>query len=82
MVCFFYKQKFGLSKGSPPSGVLAYLFVEFLEFGSFKFIIHQDSRYFRYIEDILLVYPQNNYLRKIMDRLNNIELTINFTYEQ
>ena len=59
--------------GSPLNGALACLFLEFLESGPFKFIIPKDSNYFYYTDDILLIYPQDNDLTKITDRLNNIE---------
>lgn len=55
--CFFtfnnqhYRQKFGLPMGSPLSGVLACLFLEFLESDSFKNIFLTNSSYFRYIDD-------------------------------
>ena len=58
------------------SGIFA---CQFLEFGPFKFIIPKDSNHFCYI---LLIYPQNNELTKITDRLNKIEPTIDFAYEQ
>ena len=45
---------------------------------SFKHIIPKDSNYFRNIDDILFIYPQNIDLTKSTDKLNN---TINFTYE-
>ena len=62
--------------------MLACFFLEFLESGPLEFIIPNDSNYFFYIDDILLIYPQDNDLAKITDRLNNIEPTIDFTYEQ
>lgn len=43
----FYRQKFGLSMGSPLSGVLASLFLEFLECGSFKNALPQESSYYK-----------------------------------
>ena len=77
----FYKQKFGLSMGSPLSGVLACIYLEFLESGPFKYIIPNTARYFRYIDDILLIYLQYLDLHSITDRLNNVEPSIKFTYE-
>ena len=37
--------------------------------------------YFRYTDDILLIYPQDLDLHSITDRLNNVEPSIKFTYE-
>ena len=77
----FYKQKFGLPMGSPLSGVLACIYLEFLASGPFKFIIPNTARYFRYIDDILLIYPRDLDLHSITDRLNNVKPSIKFTYE-
>ena len=67
--------------GSPPSRVLGCIYLEFLESGPFKYIIPNTASYFRYIENILLIYPQNLDLHSITDRLNNVESSIKFTYE-
>ena len=50
--------------------------LEYVEFGPFKCIISNTACYFRYIDDILLIYPQS-----ITDRLNNVKPSIKFTYE-
>ena len=67
--------------GSPISGVLAYIYLEFIESGPFKYIILNTARYFGYIDNILLIYTQDLYLHSITDRLNNVEPSIKFTYE-
>ena len=77
----FYKQKFGLPMGSPLSGVLACIYLEFLKSGPFKYIIPNTAHYFRYIDDILLIYPQDLDLHNITDKLNNAEPSLKFTYE-
>ena len=77
----FCKQKFGLPMESPFSGILARIFIEFLESGPFKCIIPNTAHYFRYINNILLIYPQDLSLHSITDRLNNVEPSIKFTYE-
>ena len=69
----FYKQKFGLSMGSPLSRVLACIYLEFLESGPFKYIISNTAHYFRYRDNILLIYPKGLDLHSITDRLNNVE---------
>ena len=63
------------------SHVLARIYLEFLESGPCKFIILNNSNYFRYIDDILFIYLQELDLVKITDRLNKIEPTIEFTRE-
>ena len=40
-------------------------YLEFLESGPFKYIIPSNSNYFRYIENSLLIYPQELVLVKI-----------------
>ena len=77
----FYKQKFGLPMGSPLSGVLACIYLEFIESGPFKHIIPNTANYFRYIADILFIYPQDLGLHSITDKLNNVEPSLKFTYE-
>ena len=72
----FYKQKFGLPMGSPLCRVLTCIYLEFLESGPFKYIIPNSAHYFRYIDDILLIYPQDLDLHSIIDRLNNVEPSI------
>ena len=67
--------------GSPLSGVLACIYLEFLETGPFKYHIPYTAHYFRYIDDILLIYPQDLYLHSITDRLNNVKPSIKFIYE-
>ncbi len=64
--CFFkynniyYQQKFGLPMGSPLSGVLACLYLEFLESQPFRDIFPNDIQYFRYIDDILIIYSKEH----------------------
>ena len=66
---------------SPLSGARACIYLEFLESGPFKYIIPNTAHYFRYIDDILQIYPQDLDLHGITDWLNNVEPSINFTYE-
>ena len=54
----FYEHKFGLSIGSPLRGVLACIYLKFLESGPFKCIILNNSNILRYIYGILLICPQ------------------------
>ena len=60
------------------SRVLACNYLEFLESGPIKYIILNTAHYFRYIDDILLIYPQDLDLHSITD---NVEPSIKFTYE-
>ena len=76
-----YTQKFGLPMGSPISCGIACLFLELLESNPFQYIFPKNSHYFRYIDDALFIYPKNTNLPHLVQRLNDVEPTINFTYE-
>ncbi len=45
--------------GNPLTGVLACLFLEFLETGTFKYRLPTNTTYFIYIDDIHISLPQN-----------------------
>ena len=78
---YLYKQKAGLPMGNPLSGVLACLYLEHLETNHFSSIIPAGSDYFRYIDDALLIHPKDLDLPHTVHRLNEIEPSINFTFE-
>ena len=67
--------------GSPLSGVLACLFIELLESKPFKYILPNDIHYYKYIDGILIIYPDKHNIHPITQKLNQVEPTINFTYE-
>ena len=77
----FYKQISGLPMGSPLSGVLACLYLEILESGPFQQILPQNSYYFRYIDDTLLIHDKHLVIPTLISKLNSVEPSINFTYE-
>ena len=54
-------------------GVLACIYLEFLESGPFKYIISSSAGHCRYIEDILLIHSQDLDLNSISDRQYNVE---------
>lgn len=64
--------------GSPLGAVLACVFLEFLESGSFRNILLQKCSYFRYIGDILITYLHEAILSDLANRFNSIE---HFTFE-
>ena len=64
------------------SGVLTSLLLEFLESDPFIYRLHINATYFRYIDDILIFLPQNIKIKNITEKLNNTELSINFTHEK
>ena len=67
--------------GSALSGFLACIYLEFLESVPFKYILPNTAHYFRYINDILLIYLQDLDLHSIIDSLDNVEPSIKCTYE-
>ena len=78
----YYKQKFGLPMGSPLSGVIACLFLEFLEAGPFKNILPKNSTFLRYIDDTILICNNRENLISLVERLNEVEPSIEFTLEE
>ena len=71
--------RFGFPRALSLSRVLACLFIEFLESGLRRFIITNVSKYFRYISDLIRIYPRK--MINVTDKLNKIEPIIGFTYE-
>ena len=67
--------------GSPFSNILACIFLEFLESEPFTYVLPKDIHFFRYIADILIIYLNKYNIETITNKLNNIQLTINLTYE-
>ena len=63
--------------GFPLSGILACLYLEFLE--PFKHILPNDIQYFTYIDDILIIYPKEHNIPQIIQKLSQVEPSINFT---
>ena len=55
--------------GNPLSGFQACLFLEFLESGPFKYRLPTNTTYFRYIDDILILQPQNIKIEEIAKKI-------------
>lgn len=66
---------------SPLSGVMACIFFEFLKSGPFQNILPKQSTYFHYIDDVLLIYPHDTNLPDLVDQLNKVKHTIEFTHK-
>ena len=56
------------------SDILAYLFLDFHESDPFKQIILKDSGYLFYVDDTLLLYPQNNENENYVQKRNRNHL--------
>ena len=54
---------------------------KFLQSEVFKYIPPNDIHFFRYIDDILIIYANKYNIETITNKLNNIEPTIKLTHE-
>ena len=52
-----------------------------MESQPFKHILPNDIQYFRYIDDILIIYPKEHSIPQIVQKLIQVEPSINFKYE-
>jgi hypothetical protein len=78
-------QEDGLAMGAPTSGLLAEFFLQHLEKTHIPHLTekHKITRYFRYVDDILIVYDSNSSdLHNILNDFNKIHPKLNFTAEQ
>ena len=77
----YHQQKFGLSMGSSLNGIIACLFLEFLESQPFKHLLPNDIHYFRYIDNLLIIYSKEHYIPFITHKLNQVEPRIISPYD-
>ena len=75
------KQESGLPMGNPLSGVLACLFIGFLESCPFQLGLPINATYLTYIYYIPIFLPKNKKLKEIAAKLNYVEHSISSTYE-
>ena len=76
-----YIQHSGLAMGSPLSPVAACLYMEWLEKHNYQKIMGVDVLWVRYVDDILVVAPQNMDLNKKLEELNLVDPKIQLTIE-
>ena len=76
------QKEYGLPMWITFSGVLVCVFLSFLESDPFKYRLPSNIIYFRNINDILIFLLQNIKTEEIAEKLNNVEPSINFTYEK
>jgi hypothetical protein len=79
-----YFQLSGLAMGAPSSGILYEVYFQNLEHTKVIDILTQRNiiGYFRYVDDILIVYDENSTdIYKIHETFNNLAPTIKFTLE-
>ena len=77
-----YVQHRGLAMGSPLSAVMASLYMESLENDSLLRVMGDDSSWFRYVDDVLVIMPTNTDVKDKLRRLNKVNKYIQFTVEE
>ena len=77
----YYAPKFGMAMGNPLSPVLSNLYMEFFENRILSTILPEKAVWFRYVDDIICLWPCNENLDVFLNRLNNLVPSIKFTTE-
>ena len=77
----FYRQRFGISMGSPLSPVLANLFMEYFESELLPSVSPKPMLWLRYVDDILMFWPNDQDFDSFFHTVNNLVPSINFTTE-
>jgi nucleoside-specific outer membrane channel protein Tsx len=81
----YYMQNEGLAMGGPTSVILAEVYLQHLEHTSIADILskHQIMDYYRYMDDILVVYnAQKTNIISTLEEFNAIHPKLKFTMEQ
>ena len=76
-----YAQHQGLAMGSPLSPVAASFYMEMMENDHFMGIIGDESCWMRYVDDVIVITPEDTDLDDKLARLNDVEPKIQFTIE-
>ena len=77
----YYRQKFGISMGSPLSPVLANLFMEYFETELLPTLSYQPPLWLRYVDDIILFWPDDRDFSEFFLEVNQLIPSIKFTTE-
>ena len=77
----FYRQKFGMAMGSSLSPVLAGLFMEYFESELLPTILDHPLPWYRYVDDVFSLWPDNQNFQDFFQKLNSLHPTIKFKYE-
>ena len=79
-----YTQQDGLAMGAPSSGTISEIFLQYIECNSILPILikHCILGYYRYVDDILILYDSSNtHIQSILKDFNIIHPNLNFTLE-
>ena len=74
---YFFMQKFGLAMGGPASPTLSNLYMEFFEKYELSKILPPDVPWFRYVDDVLCLWPRDRPLAPFIEQLNGLVPSIN-----
>jgi hypothetical protein len=80
----FYKQQTGLAMGAPSSAILAEIYLQSVEHHEIYDILIKNKikGYFRYVDDILIVYDTDTTnINNVLHQFNNIHADIQYTKE-
>jgi hypothetical protein len=81
----YYKQVDELAMGAPTSSILAEIYIQNMEHTKTHPILikQQIIAYFRYVDDILIIYDQKKTdIKYTLDKFNKLQSTIRFTIEK
>jgi hypothetical protein len=81
----YYKQTEGLAMGAPTSAILAKVYIQYIEHIKLYPILkkHQIIGYFRYVDDIFIIYNQNKTnIEETLTEFNKQTTSIKFTIEK
>jgi hypothetical protein len=80
----FYVQNEGLAVGASTSSILSEVYLQYMENTTiYDFLLKHKVGYFRYVDDILLMYKEDNTnIHRMLDDLNNLAPTLKFTLEE
>ena len=78
----FFKQIFGMSMGNPLSPVCSNLYMEFFEKYLLPSVLPDNVHWFRYVDDILCMWPCDRNVDNFLQQLNQLAPSIHFTKEQ
>lgn len=77
----YYRQRFGLAMGNSLSAVLSNLFMEYFETEILPTIPDHPKTWFRYVDDIFSLWPEQTNFQSFFQNLNNAHPHIKFKVE-
>ena len=77
----FFRQRHGIAMGSPLSPVLAGLFMEYFECELLSTLSPAPPLWLRYVDDVLLIWPNEEDFGSFLSNVNALSDSINFTVE-